>query len=230
MVRGSKGSKGLKRPIVTSTPAHDLPSDFEDNPSSPIGAEDDEGPPPPSGRASSPSVELLINDSAADVFERRDRSPQENSSNSEGEGRAPALQKKKKRRKKNPSVLLTDAQERALAQWLEVEGEFIYNRGKTAYKDKAKIARAWEEQGAKLEPPVSGTDLRTWFSSLRSRYGRLTNTVSGQATGSKRHTDRERWILELFPFLKAHIVRQHKTATLGLPTVSQLFNLKCVCE
>ena len=69
-----------------------------------------------------------------------------------------------------------------LAQWLETEGEFIYNRGRTAYKDKAKIARAFVEQGAKLGLLVWGVELRTWFSSLRSRYGRLTNTVSGQAS------------------------------------------------
>ncbi|MPC75283.1 hypothetical protein E2C01_069669 [Portunus trituberculatus] len=89
-----------------------------------------------------------------------------------------------KRRKKKPSVILTGEQERVLAQWLETEGEFIYNRGRTAYKDKAKIARAFEEQGAKLDPPVSGMELRTWFSSLRSRHGRLTNTntVSGQGS------------------------------------------------
>lgn len=121
-----------------------------------------------------------------------------------------------KRRKKNPSVILTDEQERALAQWLETEGEFIYNRGRTAYKDKAKIARAFQEQGAKLDPPVSGVELRTWFSSLRSRYGRLTNTISGQGPTSRRYTDREKWILELFPFLRPHIVRQHRTAHLGL--------------
>lgn len=125
-----------------------------------------------------------------------------------------------KRRKKNPSVILTDDQERVLTHWLETEGEFIYNRGRTAYKDKAKIAKAFEEQGAKLDPPVSGVELRTWFSSLRSRYGRLTNTVSGQATTSCRYTDREKWILELFLFLRPHIVRQHQTAHLGLSQVS----------
>lgn len=125
----------------------------------------------------------------------------------------------RKRRKKNPSVLLSDESERFVAQWLETEGEFIYNKGLSAYKDKQKVAQAFQELGAKLSPPISGPDLKTWFTSLRSRYGRLTHTKSGQGTG-RRLTEREQWILSLFRFLKPHIVRQHRTAHLGLPQVS----------
>lgn len=40
---------------------------------------------------------------------------------------------------------------------------------------------------------------------MRTTYGRLTKTVSGQ--GSKIMTDRERWIVDKFSFLKGHIAR-----------------------
>ena len=43
----------------------------------------------------------------------------------------------KRRRKKNPSVL-DEETESMLGEWLEEEAEFIYNKGTTEYKDKAK--------------------------------------------------------------------------------------------
>lgn len=121
-------------------------------------------------------------------------------------------------RKKNPSVILSEENERLVGEWLETEAEFIYNKGLTAYKDKAKVWRAFEEKGQSLVPPVSGRELRTWFTSLRSRFGRLTAEKSGQGTG-RRLTDREKWILNIFHFLKPHIVRQRKPKVLGLPMV-----------
>ncbi|XP_066957984.1 uncharacterized protein [Macrobrachium rosenbergii] len=75
---------------------------------------------------------------------------------------------------------------------------------------------AFEEKGQSLVPPVSGRELRTWFTSLRSRFGLLTAEKSGQGTG-RRLTDREKWILNIFHFLKPHIVHQRKPKVLGLP-------------
>ena len=40
-----------------------------------------------------------------------------------------------------------------MGEWLEQEAEFIYNKGLTAYKDKAKVCRAFKEKGRTLEPP-----------------------------------------------------------------------------
>ncbi|XP_066980090.1 uncharacterized protein [Macrobrachium rosenbergii] len=118
--------------------------------------------------------------------------------------------------KKNPSVILSEENERLVGEWLETEAEFIYNKGLTAYKDKAKVWRAFEEKGQLLVPPVSGCEVRTWFTSLRSRFGRLMAEKNGQGTG-RRLTDREKWILNIFHFLKLHIVHQRKPKVLGLP-------------
>ncbi len=48
--------------------------------------------------------------------------------------------------------------------------------------------------------------LQTWVESMRSRYGRLTQTKSEQ--GAKENTERAAWILEKFNFLKDHIACQ----------------------
>ena len=77
----------------------------------------------------------------------------------------------KRRLKKNPSVLLDEETERMLGEWLEEEAAFIYNKGLTEYKDKAKVCRAFDEKAKTLNPTISGQALRTWFYSLRSRFG-----------------------------------------------------------
>lgn len=47
--------------------------------------------------------------------------------------------------------------------------------------------------------------LRRWYDSMRTRFGKLTLTKSGQ--GANERTDRDRWILDTFSFLSKHIVR-----------------------
>ena len=56
----------------------------------------------------------------------------------------------KRRRKKNPSVLLDEETARMLGEWLEEEAQFIYNKGMTEYKDKAKV---FDEKAKTLNPP-----------------------------------------------------------------------------
>lgn len=113
-----------------------------------------------------------------------------------------------------------------LGEWLEEEAEFIYNKGLTEYKDKAKVYHAFDEKAKTLNPPISSQALHTWFYSLRSRFGRLTAEKSGQGS-SRRLTDRERWILNIFLFLRPHIVRQGKPKVLGLPQVRYSV---CFCQ
>ena len=127
----------------------------------------------------------------------------------------PVSNKAVPRKPKRPAVRLTEENERLVAQWLETHGEFIYNKAHKDYKDKHKVARAWAEIGATLDPPASGEDLKVWFYSMRSRYGRLTTLKSG--SGAKLLTYREIYIKRLFEFCKHHIVRQRKTVELGLP-------------
>ncbi|MPC64599.1 hypothetical protein E2C01_058717 [Portunus trituberculatus] len=126
----------------------------------------------------------------------------------------------KRRRMKNPSVLLDEETERMLAEWLEEEAEFIYNKGLKEYKDKAKVCRAFDEKAKTLNPPISGQALRTWFFSHRSRFGRLTAEKSGQGS-CRQLTDRERWILNIFHFLQPHIVRHRKPRVLAVSQTAE---------
>lgn len=142
--------------------------------------------------------------------------PEEMESSSEDDDPDPALQPHRKRAK-NDTVHLTEANERKVAEWLEFEVPFIYTKGHRDYKDKKRIAAAFASMGASLVPPVTGPELKTWFNSVRTRYGRLTATKSGQAATTRRKTDREVWLLGLFEFLKPHIVRQRQPQVLGVP-------------
>ncbi|XP_064098007.1 uncharacterized protein LOC135209241 [Macrobrachium nipponense] len=114
------------------------------------------------------------------------------------------------------SVILSDENERLEGEWLEHETQFIYNTGMAAYKDKAKVWKAFDDKGKSLRPPVTGNELRTWFMSLRIRFGCLTAEKSGQGA-SRQLTDREKWILNIFHFLNPHIVYRKTPKMFGLP-------------
>ncbi|KAG0715459.1 hypothetical protein GWK47_011880 [Chionoecetes opilio] len=121
----------------------------------------------------------------------------------------------RKRRRKSTNIILTEETERMLGEWLEFEVPYLYDKGDPRHKQKEHIEHVWAEKAASMEPPITTLDLMTWFTSLRSRFGRLTNLKSGD--GAKRLTERENWIMNMFQFLKPHIVRQKKPRTLGIP-------------
>ena len=128
--------------------------------------------------------------------------------------------------KKGPYVLLTQDQERDLAEWLEMEVPFVYNKGMKAHSDRHKVTRAFEEKAAQLEPPITGTQLATWYDSIRTRYGRITNPEEKSGQGApKALTLREQWIKETFSFLRCHIIRQRKTKVLGMEVCNLTFYL-----
>ena len=128
------------------------------------------------------------------------------------------LPKTTQKRRRAAAVLLTPEQERDLAEWLEHEVPFIYMKSHKDHVDKLKVNRAWEEKGASLHPPLSGTQLSTWYDSVRTRFSKATKPTekSGQGASSKILTVREKWITEVFAFLTPHIIRQRRINTLGL--------------
>ena len=125
---------------------------------------------------------------------------QEQSSQQEGaSGSQPPVEKRKKKKK---PLTLNSEQEEDFINWLKEHPE-LYDKGKKEYRDVEKKNKLWEDKAAAMEVNVS--DLRTWFDSMRTRYGKLTQTKSGQ--GAKVLTYRDKWVLTNFDFLKGHIHR-----------------------
>ena len=127
----------------------------------------------------------------------------------------------KRWKKKSAPVILTDADEQKIAEWIETEGHYLFDKGHVEYKNVHKIAKAFHDLGQSLEPPISGPEVRKWFQSNRSRFSRLTLMKSG-AGATRRLSEREKWIITIFNFLKPHIVRYRKTTVVGFQTVSTI--------
>ena len=105
-----------------------------------------------------------------------------------------------KRRKKVCNF--SDQEEDELVDWVR-DHPILYVRTMKEYKDSGKNKLLWEGKAKQLG--VDLTVLLTWYKSLRTRLGKLTFKKSGE--GSAEKTDRDKWILDRFDFLKKHIHR-----------------------
>ena len=106
---------------------------------------------------------------------------------------------------------LTTNQEDDMASWLEVN-ELIYNKKLNAYKDFRKKDILWELKAAELDKDTAV--LKTWYRSIRTRYTRLEHTKSGD--GASELTERDRWILQNFAWLKPHMVEVKRKTTVSV--------------
>ena len=119
-------------------------------------------------------------------------------------------------------VTLTTEQELAMVTWMEAN-PMLYDKSITEYRYTHKKTEMWEAQPEKLK--LSVKQIKKWYNSQRTRYGRLGNTKSGQA--APKHTDRERWLTQAFSFLGSHIYRQ---PTRQSCSVSQIYIIYFVCD
>ncbi|XP_050722488.1 uncharacterized protein LOC127001634 isoform X4 [Eriocheir sinensis] len=115
-------------------------------------------------------------------------------------------------KKQSSLVILEKEVEAQLSKWL-VENPILYSRG---HNNSVKKVMLFEEKAKSLNPPLTGEQLRRWFDTMRTRYGKLTNPKSG-SWAHRLPTDRDKWIMRLFSFLDTHIVR-HKGRTRGCKT------------
>ena len=114
----------------------------------------------------------------------------------------PQEENNKKPRNSRAPLFLTEEQEEDLADWVKSH-ECLYMKGKREYKDTALKKNLWEKKAEELG--VSTKSLTTWYDSIRTKVGKLTNQPSGSS--AKSLTDRDRFILRNFDFLKSHIAR-----------------------
>ena len=117
-------------------------------------------------------------------------------------------------------TVLDEEVERQLGDWLEFEVTFIYDKKDQRHTNKDLVNATWDSKAKSLTPPLTMEELKKLFDSIRTRYGKLSaGGKSGQ--GAPQFTDREKWILNTFSFLRPHIVCQRKTRTCGpQPAVS----------
>ncbi|KAG0715718.1 hypothetical protein GWK47_011308 [Chionoecetes opilio] len=223
MYTKKSGKMARKVSPPTSTPATSMSATSPPAPSTSATSTSATSPPAPSMPGTSNSAdqeELVINlagengevvEQVDDEESDDDKDPPPPQSGVE----QPQQPQPRKRRRKSTNIILTEETERMLGEWLEFEVPYLYDKGDPRHKQKEHIEHVWAEKAASMEPPITTLDLMTWFTSLRSRFGRLTNLKSGD--GAKRLTERENWIMNMFQFLKPHIVRQKKPRTLGMP-------------
>ena len=79
------------------------------------------------------------------------------------------------------------------------------------FKDKQRKERLWETVAASRNLPVS--TVKKWFDTQHTRYGKLTQTKSGQAAA--KNTERQTWLKDSFGFLRGHIRRKGVSKSSG---------------
>ena len=88
----------------------------------------------------------------------------------------------------------------------------LYDKEHGRFHDRHRKEALWAEISAevKLQP----FDVRRWFESQRTRYGKLSKLQSGQAP--REMTKRQSWVYQQMGFLKTHIRRKGANRSSGL--------------
>nr|XP_054766060.1 PAX-interacting protein 1-like [Lytechinus pictus] len=116
------------------------------------------------------------------------------------------------KRSKKKTLVLTDEQEADMADWLKSH-PLLYTKTMKEYKDTAKKIDLWNDKANELNVETMSM-LKTWYESVRTKVGKLTDSKSGSA--ARNLTDRERFLKANFGFLSSHISRVKGKATCSL--------------
>ena len=101
------------------------------------------------------------------------------------------------------SIFLSDSDVEAIVEFAK-QHEELYDKTNDSFKDKQKKERLWEQLAATRN--LSVKTVKKWFNTQRTRYGKLTQTKSGQA--AEKSTERQTWLTDNFSFLRGHIRRK----------------------
>ena len=82
------------------------------------------------------------------------------------------------------SIFLSDSDKEAIVEFVK-EHEELYDKTNDSFKEKQKNQRLWESLAATRNLPVK--TVKKWFETQRTRYGKLTQTKSGQ--GAEKSTE-----------------------------------------
>ena len=101
------------------------------------------------------------------------------------------------------SIFLSDSDEEAIVDFVK-QLEELYERTYAKFKDKQGKEGLWETVAATRN--LSVNTVKKWFETQCTRYGKLTQTKSGQAAA--KNTERQTWLKDSFSFLRGHIRRK----------------------
>jgi len=124
--------------------------------------------------------------------------------------------------KKVPIINLTQHTEDELAQWIKAH-PILWDKTLNLYRNRQKKTDMWAEKAATLN--LTKEELFAWYYSLRTLFARLLSKSGDASNPFSFETDRERWILENFQFLKDTVTR-HPSNQLAR-TVSSIFLTFC---
>ena len=113
----------------------------------------------------------------------------------------------------------TDSQETAIVEFVKEHPE-LYDKEHAHFHDRQKKEALWAEISAELK--LQPFDVRRWFESQRTCYGKLSKLQSGQAP--REMTKRQSWVYQQMGFLKTHIRRKGASRSSGFeasPNTSQ---------
>ena len=94
----------------------------------------------------------------------------------------------------------TDSQETAIMEFVKEHPE-LYDKEHERFHDRQKKEALWAEISAELK--LQPFDVRRWFKSQRTRYGKLSKLQSGKAP--REMTKRQSWVYQQMGFLTTHI-------------------------
>ena len=104
----------------------------------------------------------------------------------------------------------TDSQETAIVEFVKEHPE-LYDKEHACFHDRQKKEALWAEISAELK--LQPFDVRRWFESQQTRYGKLSKLQSGQAP--REMTKRQSWVYQKMGFIKTHIRRKGASRSSG---------------
>ena len=104
----------------------------------------------------------------------------------------------------------TDSQENAIVEFVKEHPE-LYDKEHGRFHDRHRKEALWAEISAELK--LQPFDVRMWFESQRTRYGKLSKLQSGQAP--REMTKRQSRVYQQMGFLKTHIRRKGANRSSG---------------
>ena len=104
----------------------------------------------------------------------------------------------------------TDSHVTAIVEFVKEHPE-LYDKEHACFHDRQKKEALWAEISAELK--LQPFDVRRWFESQRTLYGKLSKLQSGQVP--REMTKRQSWVYQQMSFLKTHIRRKGASRSSG---------------